>query len=97
MYTDHFACFPSPKARPSPPRNCSITSSNESNWVDTSLARDDTSDTLVVRCVAGYDGGLPQLVVLEAIDSGSGSVKFNVTVNETGKEIWKWDMCLKPV
>lgn len=38
----------------------------------------------MVRCVTGYDGGLPQLVVLEAVDSDSGIVRFNVTANETG-------------
>lgn len=35
--------------------------------------------------MTGYDGGLPQLVVLEALDSASGTVRFNVTANETGK------------
>lgn len=41
-------------------------------------------DSLVIRCVAGYDGGLPQLVVLEAFDSVSGLTRFNITANETG-------------
>lgn len=39
-----------------------------------------------MRCVTGYDGGLPQLVVLEALDSENGKIRFNVTANETGKD-----------
>lgn len=42
-------------------------------------------DSLMVRCVTGYDGGLPQLVVLEALDSATGMIRFNVTANDTGK------------
>lgn len=61
-----------------------MTAGNNSNWVEDS-GREELVDSLVVRCVAGYDGGLPQLVVLEAVDSVSGSIKFNVTANETGK------------
>ncbi|KAJ2938744.1 hypothetical protein O0L34_g3357 [Tuta absoluta] len=71
-----------PAARPSPPRNCSVSASNGSNWVE-NTRKDDPVDYLVVRCVAGYDGGLPQLVVLEAVDSHTGVVRFNVTANET--------------
>ncbi|XP_049877454.1 hemicentin-2-like isoform X2 [Pectinophora gossypiella] len=71
-----------PAARPSPPRNCTVTASNGSNWIEDS-SREELGDHLVVRCVAGYDGGLPQLVVLEAVDTASGAVRFNVTANET--------------
>lgn len=70
-------------ARPSPPKNCTVTSSNNSTWLEDS--KEETEDFLIVRCVTGYDGGLPQLVVLEAVDSDSGTVRFNVTANETGK------------
>ncbi|XP_063831478.1 neural cell adhesion molecule 1-like isoform X2 [Ostrinia nubilalis] len=69
-----------PAARPSPPRNCSVTAGNTTNWIE---ENHEDSDVLVVRCVAGYDGGLPQLVVLEALDSDTGVVRFNVTANET--------------
>ncbi|RVE55340.1 hypothetical protein evm_000238 [Chilo suppressalis] len=70
-----------PAARPSPPRNCTVSAGNLSNWIEEN--HEDVGDSLVVRCVAGYDGGLPQLVVLEALDSDSGTVRFNVTANET--------------
>ncbi|XP_028038634.1 nephrin [Bombyx mandarina] len=70
-----------PAARPSPPKNCTVTSSNNSTWLEDS--KEETEDFLIVRCVTGYDGGLPQLVVLEAVDSDSGTVRFNVTANET--------------
>ncbi|XP_050669557.1 hemicentin-2-like [Leptidea sinapis] len=69
-----------PAARPAPPRNCSILIGNASNWIDDT--RQDDSD-LVVKCTTGYDGGLPQLLVLEALDSVSGITRFNVTANET--------------
>ncbi|XP_048486123.1 hemicentin-2 [Plutella xylostella] len=72
-----------PAARPSPPRNCTVSAGNDSNWIEDAYPREEVGDTLVVRCVVGYDGGLPQLVVLEALDSRSGVVKFNVTANET--------------
>ncbi|XP_026760662.2 neural cell adhesion molecule 1-like [Galleria mellonella] len=71
-----------PAARPSPPRNCTVSTGNSSNWIEDS-GHEDLGGALVIRCVAGYDGGLPQLVVLEALDSNSGKVKFNVTSNET--------------
>ncbi|KAL4709841.1 hypothetical protein ACJJTC_000328 [Scirpophaga incertulas] len=72
-----------PAARPSPPRNCTVSStSNISNWIEENIP-DEVADSLVVRCVTGYDGGLPQLVVLEALDSITGKLKFNVTANET--------------
>ncbi|XP_034833962.2 neural cell adhesion molecule 1-like [Maniola hyperantus] len=71
-----------PAARPSPPRNCTVFTGNDSSWFD-DAAKDEVSDYLEVRCVAGYDGGLPQLVVLEALDSITGRIRFNVTANET--------------
>lgn len=71
-----------PAARPSPPRNCTVSSGNSSNWIEDS-SREDFGEPLVVRCVTGYDGGLPQLVVLEALDSNNGKIRFNVTANET--------------
>ncbi|GBP88595.1 Neural cell adhesion molecule 1-B, partial [Eumeta japonica] len=61
-----------PAARPASPKNCSLEASNSSDgW-------------LWVRCVAGYDGGLPQSFVLEALDPNTGRTNFNTTVNETG-------------
>ncbi|KOB76275.1 Protein turtle-like protein A [Operophtera brumata] len=75
-----------PAARPSPPRNCTISSGNNSNWIeDSTRDAEGFGDALVIRCVTGYDGGLPQLVVLEALDTASGTVRFNVTANETGR------------
>ncbi|CAG9789232.1 unnamed protein product [Diatraea saccharalis] len=70
-----------PAARPSPPRNCTVSAGNLSNWIEEN--HEEIGDSLVVRCVTGYDGGLPQLVVLEALDAGSGTIRFNVTANET--------------
>lgn len=62
-------------ARPAPPRNCSLQAgSNSSEGVS----------WLVVRCVSGYDGGLPQTFVLEALDPITSKIKFNSSVNETG-------------
>ncbi|KAF9414048.1 hypothetical protein HW555_007926 [Spodoptera exigua] len=71
-----------PAARPSPPRNCTVSAGNGSNWIEDS-SREDYGEPLTVRCVTGYDGGLPQLVVLEALDSENGKIRFNVTANET--------------
>ncbi|CAH2094650.1 unnamed protein product [Euphydryas editha] len=71
-----------PAARPSPPRNCTVATANDSNWIEESI-KDEANDYFVVRCVAGYDGGLPQLLVLEALDPKTGIVIFNVTANET--------------
>ncbi|XP_038206654.1 neural cell adhesion molecule 1-like [Zerene cesonia] len=71
-----------PAARPAPPRNCSISSGNDSSWLE-EVSREEVTDSLAVRCVTGYDGGLPQLLVLEALDSTTGVTRFNVTTNET--------------
>lgn len=71
-------------ARPSPPRNCTVSTSNGSNWTEDS-SHEEIGESLVVRCVTGYDGGLPQLVVLEAVDTVSNNVRFNVTANDTGE------------
>ncbi|CAK1552232.1 unnamed protein product [Leptosia nina] len=70
-----------PAARPAPPRNCSISTGNDSSWEE--ISREDIIDYIAVRCVTGYDGGLPQLLILEALDSVSGVTRFNVTANET--------------
>ncbi|XP_026314886.1 neural cell adhesion molecule 1-like isoform X1 [Hyposmocoma kahamanoa] len=71
-----------PAARPSPPRNCTVFTSNGSNWTEDS-SHEEIGESLIVRCVTGYDGGLPQLVVLEAVDTVSNNVRFNVTANDT--------------
>lgn len=49
------------------------------------------SGWLKVRCVAGYDGGLPQTFILEALDPISGRVRFNSTVNESGMSFLQID------
>ncbi|CAK1583544.1 unnamed protein product [Parnassius mnemosyne] len=71
-----------PAARPSPPRNCSVLTSNDSNWIEDTF-KDEIEDYVIIRCVTGFDGGLPQLVVLESLDPDTGIVKFNITANET--------------
>lgn len=74
-----------PAARPTPPRNCSLQTSNNSI--------EGGNIWLRVRCVAGYDGGLPQYFMLEALDPITGKTRFNGSVNETdGLAIFKLDM-----
>lgn len=62
-------------ARPSAPRNCSLQTGNNSA---------EGGGWLRVRCVAGYDGGLPQAFLLEALDPITGRTRFNGSVNDTG-------------
>lgn len=38
--------------------------------------------SIEVQCTAGYDGGLPQVFVLELISSRTGAVRFNMTNSE---------------
>ncbi|XP_073950535.1 kin of IRRE-like protein 2 isoform X2 [Choristoneura fumiferana] len=63
-----------PAARPSAPRNCSLQTGNNSA---------EGGGWLRVRCVAGYDGGLPQVFLLEALDPHTGRTRFNGSVNDT--------------
>ncbi|XP_026315160.1 neural cell adhesion molecule 1-like [Hyposmocoma kahamanoa] len=73
-----------PAARPTAPRNCSLQASNHST---------DSVSWLRVRCVAGYDGGLPQTFQLEALDPVTGRTRFNGNVNETdGLVVFKLDL-----
>ncbi|CAB3246046.1 unnamed protein product [Arctia plantaginis] len=74
-----------PAARPTAPRNCSLEAGN--NTVEGS------SSWLRVRCVPGYDGGLPQYFMLEALDPVTGKTRFNGSVSETdGLAIFKLDL-----
>ncbi|PZC75507.1 hypothetical protein B5X24_HaOG206048 [Helicoverpa armigera] len=71
-------------SRPSAPRNCSLQAGNTSA---------DGNSWLRVCCVAGYDGGLPQYFLLEALDPVTGKTRFNGSVNETdGLAIFKLDL-----
>ncbi|KAJ0173701.1 hypothetical protein K1T71_010850 [Dendrolimus kikuchii] len=73
-----------PAARPTAPRNCSLQTSNSSA---------DNSSWLRVRCVAGYDGGLPQSFFLEALDPITGRTRFSSCVNDTdGLVTFKLDL-----
>ncbi|XP_047509251.1 synaptogenesis protein syg-2-like isoform X1 [Pieris napi] len=63
-----------PAARPAPPRNCSL---------QADINGTDGLTVLYVRCVAGYDGGLPQSFVLQALDPVTNNNKYNITVNDT--------------
>lgn len=63
-------------ARPSPPRNCSLKTSNNTEG---------DSNLLQVYCVAGYDGGLPQSFVLEALDPVTGKTRYTESVAESGE------------
>ncbi|KPI92379.1 Protein turtle-like A [Papilio xuthus] len=63
-----------PATRPSPPRNCSLKTSNSTEG---------DSNLLQVYCVAGYDGGLPQSFVLEALDPVTGKTRYTESVAES--------------
>ncbi|XP_041969072.1 nephrin-like [Aricia agestis] len=72
-----------PAARPAPPRNCSLQTGPNST----------EGSLLFVRCVIGYDGGLPQTFILEALDPITAITRFNTSVNETdGLAIFKLDL-----
>ncbi|XP_072929973.1 neural cell adhesion molecule 1-like [Epargyreus clarus] len=74
-----------PAARPAAPRNCSLQAGSNSSEGYTSW--------LIVRCVAGYDGGLPQTFVLEALDPITSKTRYNGSVNETdGLATFKLDL-----
>lgn len=51
--------------KPDPPVNCSLLNQ--------------TSDSLVVECVEGFDGGQPQHFLLEVYDQQSGALQANVS------------------
>ncbi|XP_042228072.1 uncharacterized protein LOC121870347 isoform X2 [Homarus americanus] len=53
---------------PDPPKNCSIANQ--------------TTDTIEVECVAGFDGGLPQTFYMEVYDSTSGALHRNISSPE---------------
>ncbi|XP_071524793.1 uncharacterized protein [Panulirus ornatus] len=53
---------------PDPPRNCSIANQ--------------TTDTIEVECVAGFDGGLPQTFYMEVYDSTTGALHRNISSAE---------------
>nr|XP_029724977.1 neural cell adhesion molecule 1-B-like [Aedes albopictus] len=50
---------------PSTVKNCSI--------------NNQTQSSVEVQCLAGYDGGLPQIFMLELISSRSGRMRYNIT------------------
>ncbi|KAL4709843.1 hypothetical protein ACJJTC_000330 [Scirpophaga incertulas] len=73
-----------PAARPTAPRNCSLHAGNSSA---------DGAIWLRVRCVAGYDGGLPQTFVIEALDPITGKTRLHGTTNDTdGVVTFKLDL-----
>ncbi|VVC94376.1 unnamed protein product [Leptidea sinapis] len=43
----------------------------------------DVSPSKYGKCVAGYDGGLPQSFVLQALDPITNNNKYNITINDT--------------
>ncbi|XP_045502354.1 hemicentin-1-like [Colias croceus] len=73
-----------PASRPAPPRNCSLQAGSNAT---------EGAAVLYVRCVAGYDGGLPQTFVLEALDPNTNNNRYNSTVNDTdGLVTFKLDL-----
>lgn len=59
-------------ARPEALKNCSIKSLQNSS-----------SELMVVECIAGYDGGLPQSFHLEALESGSQRLHVNISRSQS--------------
>ncbi|XP_042217603.1 nephrin-like [Homarus americanus] len=57
-----------PAGPPDPPKNCSIANQ--------------TTDTIEVECVAGFDGGLPQTFYMEVYDSTTGTLHRNISSGE---------------
>lgn len=55
-------------AAPNPPSNCSVVNQ--------------TTDSLMVECLAGFNGGLPQHFKLEVTDQKTGSLLVNMTSDE---------------
>ncbi|XP_050669556.1 hemicentin-1-like [Leptidea sinapis] len=73
-----------PAARPAPPRNCSL---------QAGVNGTEATGILFLRCVAGYDGGLPQSFVLQALDPITNNNKYNITINDTdGLVTFKLDL-----
>uniref|UniRef100_A0A1B0DE33 Ig-like domain-containing protein n=1 Tax=Phlebotomus papatasi TaxID=29031 RepID=A0A1B0DE33_PHLPP len=50
---------------PSPVRNCTITNQ--------------TTHSVEIQCIPGYDGGLPQVFVLELVSTRTGKLRYNIT------------------
>ncbi|KAK5647891.1 hypothetical protein RI129_002783 [Pyrocoelia pectoralis] len=70
-----------PAAKPSPLSNCTLrTATNHS------------ADALEVECRAGYDGGLPQRFVLEAYDSYTMRLRFNVSSSNTEMPFFRFEL-----
>ncbi|XP_045133861.1 nephrin-like isoform X2 [Portunus trituberculatus] len=57
-----------PAGHPDPPKNCSIANQ--------------TTETIEVECVAGFDGGLPQTFYMEVYDSSTGALHRNMSSRE---------------
>ncbi|XP_068619113.1 kin of IRRE-like protein 2 isoform X2 [Battus philenor] len=64
-----------PATRPAPPRNCSLKTSNNST--------EEANNFLQIQCVSGYDGGLPQSFVLEALDPITSKARYTDSVIDT--------------
>ncbi|XP_018321411.1 hemicentin-1 isoform X2 [Agrilus planipennis] len=60
-----------PASKPSPLSNCTLQG-----------AANDSSRLLDIECRPGYDGGLPQTFVLEAYDSRTMTLRFNLSSND---------------
>ncbi|KAF2902384.1 hypothetical protein ILUMI_03800 [Ignelater luminosus] len=70
-----------PAAKPSPLSNCTLrTATNHS------------SDALEVECRAGYDGGLPQRFILEAYDSYTMRLRFNLSSTNNDVPFFRFEL-----
>lgn len=54
-----------PAERPDPPKNCNL--------------MNDSTDSLTIKCTAGYNGGLPQMFVAEVYDVETEHLLLNIT------------------
>ncbi|CAH2045584.1 unnamed protein product, partial [Iphiclides podalirius] len=71
-----------PATRPAAPRNCSLNNSNNNTEGNNNL--------LQIHCVAGYDGGLPQTFVLEALDPITSKTRYTDSVAESDGAATFW-------
>lgn len=59
---------------------------------DNTYATRQSSSTMELECIPGYDGGLPQRFVLEAYDSISRKLRLNVTSIYTDLPLFRFDI-----
>lgn len=56
---------------------------------------DAPSSIILLECLAGYDGGLPQIFILEAYDSRTKKLRLNITSIYTDSPVFRIDLAGK--